>query len=84
MDRKLEWKYRWETVKDYLPFVKKLSKKGSPTLEYVILIAAGAAFAGLLLFAFKGGEDNKISKTLQKKVNDVVEQSGNLEEVKDK
>lgn len=84
MDRKLEWKYRWETVKDYLPFVKKLSKKGSPTLEYVILIAAGAAFAGLLLFAFKGGEENKITKTLKEKVNNVVEDSGNLEEVKDK
>ncbi len=84
MDRKFVWKYRWETVKDYLPFVKKLSKKGSPTLEYVILIAAGAAFAGLLLFAFKGGEDNDITDTLREKVVDVIDKSGDLQETEGK
>ncbi|KPC77554.1 hypothetical protein ADL26_02095 [Thermoactinomyces vulgaris] len=82
MEKKALWTYRWERVKEFLPSFKPLSKKGSPTLEYVIIIAAGAAFAGLLLFAFKGGEDNEITKTLRTKVNDVVDKSGNLEEAK--
>jgi hypothetical protein len=81
MDTKTMWKLRWERVKEFLPSLKPLkSRKGSPTLEYVIIIAAGAAFAGLLLYAFKGGEDNDLVDTLRDKVTDVVEKSGNLKE----
>lgn len=56
--------------------LKKLlrSKKGSPTLEYVIIIAAGAAFAGLLLAMFGEGEDNKgITDAMRNKIKSTVE-----------
>lgn len=55
--------------------LKKLvrSKKGSPTLEYVIIIAAGAAFAGLLLAMFGEDEDNSgITKAMRDKIEDTV------------
>jgi hypothetical protein len=82
MEKKALWTYRWERVKEFLPSFKPLSKKGSPTLEYVIIIAAGAAFAGLLLFVFKGGESNPLVQTLKGKVTGVVNKSANLEEAK--
>lgn len=56
--------------------LKKLvkSKKGSPTLEYVIIIAAGAAFAGLLLAMFGEDEDNSgITDAMRTKIKNTVE-----------
>ncbi|SFJ36551.1 hypothetical protein [Thermoflavimicrobium dichotomicum] len=47
-------------------------KKGSPTLEYVVIIAVGAAFASLLLWAFSGGERNAITTILREKVLEVI------------
>lgn len=52
------------------------SKKGSPTLEYVLIIAAGAAFAALLLGVFSkedGGVGEKIQGELQKRVIETIE-----------
>lgn len=80
MDNKMKWKLRWASVKEYLPTMKPLkSRKGSPTLEYVVIIAVGAAFAALLLQAFDGEGENSIAGKLKKKVADTVEQSGNVE-----
>lgn len=59
-----------------LSLLRKLvkSKKGSPTLEYVIIIAAGAAFAGLLLSMFGPEEDNSsITKAFREKITKTVE-----------
>lgn len=58
MDKKTMWKLRWSQLSEYLPTFKKPlnSKKGSPTLEYVIVIAAGAALAGLLLATLNSDE----------------------------
>lgn len=79
MDKKTIWKLRWGAIREYLPTFKKplSSKKGSPTLEYVVIIAVGAAFAGLLLSAF-GGKDNPIKKALKDKVETTVKDSGNV------
>lgn len=79
MDKKTMWKLRWGAIREYLPTFKKplSSKKGSPTLEYVVIIAVGAAFAGLLLSVF-GGDDNPIGKALKSKVEKTVKDSGNV------
>ncbi|SDD08831.1 hypothetical protein SAMN04488112_13213 [Melghirimyces thermohalophilus] len=80
MDNKMKWKLRWTSVKEYLPTMKPLkSRKGSPTLEYVVIIAVGAAFAALLLQAFKGDGKDSVGGMLKQKVIDTVEKSGNVE-----
>ena len=59
-----------------LSLLRKLvkSKKGSPTLEYVIIIAAGAAFAGLLLAVFDPEADNDgITNEMRDKIQSTVE-----------
>lgn len=76
----MKWKLRWTSVKEYLPTMKPLkSRKGSPTLEYVVIIAVGAAFAALLLQAFKGDGKDSVGGMLKQKVIDTVEKSGNVE-----
>lgn len=79
VDKKSLWKLRWSGIREYLPTFRKplASKKGSPTLEYVVIIAVGAAFAGLLLTVF-GGEDNSIFDALKTKVENTVKSSGNV------
>lgn len=51
------------------------SKKGSPTLEYVLIIAAGAAFAALLIGVFSkdDGAGKSIQKTLTDKVTNTIQ-----------
>lgn len=59
-------------VRAYLGYKKALSDiKGSPTMEYVIIIAVGAAFATLLYNIFSG-DDNKIANTIRKGIEDLV------------
>ena len=61
-------------VRAYLAYKKALSNiKGSPTMEYVIIIAVGAAFATLLYNIFSG-EDNSIAKTIREGIEDLVEE----------
>jgi len=61
-------------VRAYLGYKKALSDiKGSPTMEYVIIIAVGAAFATLLYNIFSG-EDNSIAKTIREGIEDLVEE----------
>lgn len=60
-------------VRAYLAYKKALSNiKGSPTMEYVIIIAVGAAFATLLYNIFSG-EDNEIAKTIKDGIKGLVE-----------
>ncbi|TCW36618.1 hypothetical protein EDC32_10468 [Laceyella sacchari] len=68
MTKLQEWKLRLASAKEFFP---RLSKKGSPTMEYVIIIAVGAAFAGLLLTIF-ADEEGGITKTLKTKVEEQI------------
>lgn len=47
------------------------NKKGSSTVEYVIIIGVGAAVAGLLATALSEGNDGIVS-TLRNKVQQVI------------
>lgn len=47
------------------------NKKGSSTVEYVIIIGVGAAVAGLLATALSKG-NGEIVKTLRDKVQEVI------------
>lgn len=59
-------------VRAYLGYKKALSDiKGSPTMEYVIIIAVGAAFATLLYNIFSG-DDNKIAKTIREGIEKLI------------
>jgi len=59
-------------VRAYLAYKKALSSiKGSPTMEYVILIAVGATFATLLYNIFSG-DDNPIAKDIRKAIREFV------------
>ena len=59
-------------VRAYLAYKKALSNiKGSPTMEYVIIIAVGAAFATLLYNIFSG-ENNAIAKTIREGINKLI------------
>lgn len=52
------------------------SKKGSPTLEYVLIIAAGAAFAALLIGVFskdEGGLGGEIMEEMKNKVIETIQ-----------
>ena len=48
-----------------------VNKKGSSTVEYVIIIGVGAAVAGLLATALSEGNDGIVS-TLRNKVQQVI------------
>ncbi|MDR6227068.1 hypothetical protein [Desmospora profundinema] len=63
----------WEEAKDYIPNFRKplASKKGSPTLEYVGILAAGALFAALLVAVFSD-DDNTIFGELQDRVKKAI------------
>jgi hypothetical protein len=59
-------------VRVYLAYKQALSNiKGSPTMEYVIIIAVGAAFATMLYNIFSG-DDNKIANAIRKGIEDLV------------
>src|SRR5690606_7526274 len=47
-------------------------RKGSATMEYVILIAVGALFAGLLYLAMSDGE-GLIQSAMEKKVQEIIQ-----------
>lgn len=70
-------KIRNGSVRVYLAYKRALSNiKGSPTMEYIIVIAVGAAFATLLYNVFSG-EDNSIFKTIKDKVEKTIQNSLN-------
>jgi hypothetical protein len=58
-------------TKGYLAYKNILSKKdGASTIEYVIVLAAAAAFAGLLSSILGGGEvKGKITKKIMDALN---------------
>lgn len=63
-----------------------ISRKGSSTIEYIIIIATAVIFAGLLYFIFQG--NGSIQANLEKKVNlalmgEVSEPSGSSNSNKD-
>ncbi|MBS7531750.1 hypothetical protein IC619_014845 [Hazenella sp. IB182353] len=81
MNKKTLFKMRLHNVKEFLPTFK--SKKGSPTLEYVLIIAAGAAMAGLLLAVFKdNGTD--IQEKFKTKIMDTITGATDSSEPKQK
>ena len=47
-------------------------RKGSATMEYIILIAVGALFAGLLYLAMSDGE-GLIQSAMEKKVQEIIQ-----------
>ncbi|MRG26985.1 hypothetical protein [Laceyella tengchongensis] len=73
MTKLQEWKLRLEAAKEFFP---RLSKKGSPTMEYVIIIAVGAVFAMILYNVFAKDEGGTIKKALGEKVEKAIEGSG--------
>ncbi|WP_146160524.1 hypothetical protein [Desmospora activa] len=66
-----------EEAKEYMPNFRKplASKKGSPTLEYVGILAAGALFAALLVAVFSD-DDNTIFSELQERVTNAITGGG--------
>jgi guanyl-specific ribonuclease Sa len=48
------------------------ARRGSPTMEYIILIAVGALFAGLLYLAMSDGE-GLIQSAMEKKVQEIIQ-----------
>lgn len=74
MDKKMEWKLRWEAVKEYLPSFKKpfASRKGSPTLEYVTILAAGAILAMIVVNVFQADGKGSVTETITKEIKKAV------------
>ncbi|WP_124726344.1 hypothetical protein [Staphylospora marina] len=60
----------WYRVKEFLPRFGK-SEKGSPTMEYVIIIAVGAVFATILYNIFKNDKSG-IKTELTNKVKESI------------
>lgn len=78
MDKKMMWKLRWEAVKEYLPSFKKpfASRKGSPTIEYVTILAAGALLAGIVITVFKNDEKGSIRSQIESKIKKAIKGEG--------
>ncbi len=51
------------------------NRRGSPTVEYVILIGVGAAVAGLLAAALSGDHNSGIVTTIAKKISAIINQA---------
>ncbi|WP_028777631.1 hypothetical protein [Shimazuella kribbensis] len=51
------------------------NRKGSPTVEYVILIGVGAAVAGLLAVALSGDNNKDIVTTIADKIKEIIDTS---------
>ncbi|PMB04017.1 hypothetical protein CEN49_21735 [Fischerella thermalis CCMEE 5273] len=67
-----------EEVRSYLPNLRKplSSEKGSPTLEYVGILAAGALFAALLVTVFAEDEGGNIITNLRERVVNAITGGG--------
>ncbi|QKG83161.1 hypothetical protein GXN76_00910 [Kroppenstedtia pulmonis] len=78
MDKKMMWKLRWEAVKEYLPSFKKpfASRKGSPTMEYVVILAAGAILATIVVNFFQKDGEGSIANTIKTKITEAIEGNG--------
>jgi hypothetical protein len=74
MNTKQKLQIAWYRVKEYLPRIKKsaASEKGSPTMEYVVIIAVGALFAAILYNIFKDDEGGAIKGALTEKVKEMI------------
>lgn len=66
-------------VRAYLAYKRAISNiKGSPTMEYVVIIGVGALFASILYAIFEAASegDGEIKQTLIDKVNEYIEGAG--------
>lgn len=74
MDKKMMWKLRWAGIKEYLPSFKKpfASRKGSPTMEYVTILAAGALLALIVVNFFKEDGKDSIAETIKTKISKTI------------
>ncbi|GGA51948.1 hypothetical protein GCM10007416_26310 [Kroppenstedtia guangzhouensis] len=74
MDKKMMWKLRWAGIKEYLPSFKKpfASRKGSPTMEYVTILAAGALLAMIVVSFFQESGDGSIANVIKTKISDTI------------
>lgn len=65
-------------VRVYLGYKRALTNiKGSPTMEYIIIIAVGALFAGLLYNVFKGESGENIMQKIESFITNEID--SNLE-----
>jgi len=61
-------------VRAYLAYKRALSNaKGSPTMEYVVIIGVGALFATILYNIFSSDEGGGIKEALQTRVMEYIE-----------
>ncbi|MFD1434801.1 hypothetical protein ACFQ5F_07745 [Kroppenstedtia eburnea] len=79
MDKKMMWKLRWAGIKEYLPSFKKpfASRKGSPTMEYVTILAAGALLAMIVVSFFQEDGKGSIAETIKTKISETIEGTDN-------
>jgi len=56
-------------------FLVLRNRKGSPTVEYVILIGVGAAVAGLLAVALSSDNNSGIVTMIAEKIRAIIDQS---------
>lgn len=65
-------------VRSYLAYKRVLSDiKGSPTMEYIVIIAVGALFAGILYNVFSGDNAEGIMKKIKKFVEEQIDNTLN-------
>lgn len=80
MNKKTERKLRWAMIREYLPSFKRTmtDKKGSPTLEYIIIIAAGATLAMLLVGLLDNNTEitNELKSKVMKSIKGEKEDGG--------
>jgi len=66
-------------VRAYLAYKRAISNiKGSPTMEYVVIIGVGALFASILYAIFEAASegDGEIKNTLMEKVKNYIDGAG--------
>ena len=62
-------KFQRGMVRAYLAYKRAISNmKGSPTMEYIVVIGVGALFATILYKLFKHDDSGKIMEALRKQV----------------
>lgn len=76
MKERLEYFFR-----SWFGYKRALSnKKGSPTMEYIVIIAVGALFAGILYNVFSGENassiQSKIKTFVEKQVDGAINSGG--------
>ncbi len=65
-------------VRAYLGYKRVLSDiKGSPTMEYIVIIAVGALFAGILYNVFSGDSGKGIMEKIKQYVESKIGEATN-------